>query len=430
MILSQLASALSNASSSLQQMPYQPARWQVQQGSWKEPTLGSPDPETAAAMETAIEEATARMQAMFPDLWEAGDGSADNAQPETNNDIEPRQERAAHLSSGHHKHHSHKIFRVTAKPHKASGGTPVQGRADGDPVFRIGPDGEPVQVGWRKPDGTVETFSQKPQKPQGNKPETSAGNVQSPARAHSIRKADNGTFHQSRWRGLSLLEKTEQQLENPEPRPSAGPLHNILLVAPNVAKALGGDINDPRLQSKIIDIIQKKGIEPFAKDFGSFAQNVPLKWDFRFDYGLRTPSGLREAAHQDMMRFRNDLARYIIDNNNDPGKEPLVIDSGTTYILVSDIPEGAIGQASPGAAYMYISFNYLENGVLAHEMGHRYGLEHDENRGGVMYPQVSGLKNPQFTEKNKQDMLSPLALALGYDPKTGEQLPGFSHSWW
>jgi len=432
MILRQLADTLSNASSSVQQMmPYQPAPSQVRQAHWKAPAFHSPDAEATAAMETAIEKAAQHMKRIFPELWHAGIGATDNATPKTPDNIVSRQERDAYILPGHHKHHHRKIYRVTPKPHGASGSASLHGTAHGDPVFRIGLDGEPVQVGWRKPDGMVEMFGQKQHKPERNKPGSSAGEVQSPARAHPIfRKADNGAFHRSGWRDLSPVEKAQQQLDNPQPRTFAGPLHNILLVAPGVAEALGGDINDPRLQSRIIDIIQKKGIEPFATDFGSFAQNAPLKWDFRFDYGSHTPSGLHEEARRDMMTFRNDLARYIVNNNNDPGKEPLVIDSGTTYILVSDIPEGAIGQASPGAAYMYVSFNYLENGVIAHEMGHRYGLEHDEERGGVMYSQVSGHKGLRYTEKNKQDMVSPLAQALGYDPQTGEQLPGPSHSRW
>lgn len=385
-------------------------------GSMSSPAFHRPDPQAAARLEEEIQEATKFVNDMFPETRSRPDGAGD---------AEPRRERAAD-GSRKHGHRHPKVYQVSRKDHRAPDRLPAWDATHGEPVFRIGPDGQPQQVGWRAADGTVKKLGPETGEPKGSGRNDSNGAVRPQDNPNSQpvspKGADNVTSQAARHGGR-LYEKIKWQLDHPPPRQFIGPKDSIFLVHPNVARALGGKISDPSIQSRIIDAIQKKGIEPVATDFETFAPNVPLSWDFRFDFNGHAPTGSQDLARRDARLFRDDLASYIYEHNSNPDSRPMVIDSATTYILVSDIAHGVIGQAAPGKAYMIVSFDHLDDGVLKHEFGHKFGLMHDDeddsDGGGVMHPSVRRHQNTNYTDKNKNDMAGPLSRALGYDPKTG-----------
>ncbi|MBB4019437.1 hypothetical protein GGR16_004488 [Chelatococcus caeni] len=385
------------------------------------PAYDPHDPKAAARIAKEIRQANKFMHEMFPEM---------RSDPDVAGDAAPRRERAADGAPSHRGHHRKK-YHVSRKADDAPGSLPSRDAGLGDPIFRIDANGKPRQVGWRAPDGTVTKTGPELDGPKGAGHNDSAGAVQPQGKPDGrpvSRTAADGRISQAGWRDLRQAEAIKRQLDHPEPRQFIGPKDSIFLVHPNVAKAFGGQIGDPSIQSKIIDAIQKKGIESVANDFGTFAPNVPMSWDFKFDFNGRAPTGVKEFARADMRLFRDELAWYIHRNNENASKRPLVIDSATTYILVSDVEHGVIGQAIPGAAYMIISFNHLDDGVLKHEFGHKFDLmhddEHDGDGAGVMYPSVRRHQNTNYTDKNKDDMVGPLTRAIGYDPKTGNALPG------
>ncbi|CUA89570.1 hypothetical protein Ga0061061_10918 [Chelatococcus sambhunathii] len=370
--------------------PFLPQRPGVGPGNVGSPAFHPPAPEVGARLEEQIREAATFINQMFPETRACSDVAGD---------AELRRERAVDGARKHRPRHR-KIYQVSRKNDDTPDKLPSWDTTHGDPVFRIGADGQPRQVGWRTADGTLKKLGLETGEPKG------AGNQ----------------IGQPRRGGGRLYETIKWELDHPPPRQSVGSKDSIFLVHPNVAKALGGEIGDPSIQSRIIDAIQKKGIEPVATDFETFAPNVPLSWDFRFDFNGHAPTGAQDLARRDGRRFRDDLALYIYENNRNPHNRPMVIDSATTYILVSDVPHGVIGQAAPGRAYMMIAFNHLDDGVLKHEFGHKYELMHDDDD-GVMYPFVRKHQNTNYTNQNKADMVGPLSRALGYDPETGNAPP-------